>query len=337
MSFSSFQDLRSFLENLPEASEEHSRKARERNDTLTKPAGSLGRLEELAIWAASWQKQHIPTADNPQVIIFAGNHGVCKKGVSAFPSEVTSQMVANFKNGGAAINQLAKLYGASFAVHPLDLDTPTEDFTEAAAMDKEECLKLLNLGWAAVDETADCLVIGEMGIGNTTVAAAICAALYEMSGNDWAGPGTGLDKPGVTHKAAIIDQGLSRHKDIIKDPLEVLRCLGGREFAAMAGAILRARQEGIPVLLDGFVVCAAAAVLHAIRENALDHCVAGHCSAEPGHKILLDKLGHEPLLELGMRLGEGSGAALSLGILKGAFATHGHMASFAEAGVSGKD
>lgn len=334
MHFSTLDDIRQKLTNLPQINKTTASAASSRDATLTKPVGALGRLEELAVWASGWQGQHPPTLNTPQVIVFAGNHGVCAQGVSAFPPEVTVQMVANFQNEGAAINQLAKAFGASFSVHPINLDTPTNDFTDAAAMSEEECISAFNLGWAAVSPSADMLAIGEMGIGNTTIAAALSAALYGGDGHQWAGPGTGVSAEGLSLKAKVIDAGLEKHNEILNDPLCILQCLGGRELAAMAGAILAARYMNIPVILDGFVTCAAAAVLAKENTNALDHCISGHVSAEPGHILLLKHLQMEPLLNLKMRLGEGSGAALALGILKGAIATHNGMASFAEAGVN---
>ncbi|USG60834.1 nicotinate-nucleotide--dimethylbenzimidazole phosphoribosyltransferase [Sneathiella marina] len=307
-----------------------------RDAVLTKPAGALGRLEDLAVWMSGWQRKHPPTYTSPQVVVFAGNHGVCDQGISAFPRDVTMQMVSNFRNGGAAINQLADAYGASFSVLPLALETPTLDFTKGPAMSEEECCTALQAGWNSLSQDTDLLVVGEMGIGNTTVAAAISAALFGGTGADWAGPGTGLTMEGVRKKATVIDAGLSLHAEILDDPLLVLQHLGGREIAAMAGAILAARHNKTPVILDGFVVGAAAAILKKANPAALDHCVAGHMSAEPGHELLLRHLEKEPLLTLRMRLGEGSGAALALGILKGAIAAHNGMASFADAGVSGE-
>ncbi len=330
------QAFRDQLTGLTEINQAAADAAVARDAVLTKPAGALGQLETMAVWLSGWQGQHPPRYAKPQVIIFAGNHGVCDQGVSAFPQEVTAQMVANFKSGGAAINQLALAFGASFSVEALDLDNPTADFTAGPAMTESETAAALSAGWNAVDETSDILVVGEMGIGNTTVAAALSAALFGGGGADWAGPGTGVSSDGVKRKAQVIDAGLKRHKDNLADPLEILRCLGGREIAAMAGAILAARQKHIPVLLDGFVASAAAAVLYKASDRALDHCVAAHVSAEPGHRRLLDALDKEPLLSLGMRLGEGSGAALALAIIKAAVVTHNGMASFADAGVSGE-
>ncbi len=337
MSISSLEDFRARLLDLPSPDAEAARAARARQEQLTKPPGALGRLEELAVWLASWQGKEKPDLERPQALVFAGNHGVAARGVSAFPADVTVQMVANFAAGGAAINQLCDAFGASLRVIDLELDRPTADLAIAPAMTEDECRAALDAGWRSVDEAASVLLVGEMGIGNTTAAAAIAAALFDGTGLSWAGPGTGLASEGVTLKAKVIDRALDFHGAFLGDPLEVLRRLGGRELAAMAGAILAARHHRVPAILDGFVVGAAAAVLFKVNGGALDHCVAGHVSAEPGHVRLLEKMGMAPLLSLGLRLGEASGAALALGVLRGAVATHNGMATFAEAGVSGKD
>lgn len=306
--------------------------AAERNGQLTKPPGALGRLEDLAIWYAGWRGNPRPVIQSPQVLVFAGNHGVCAQGVSAFPPEVTVQMVANFEQGGAAINQLCKVFGARMEVHALDLDTPTADFTQAPAMTEAEVVAALATGWDAVDPKADLLVTGEMGIGNTTAAAAVAAAVLGGDAAGWTGRGTGVDDAGLARKTEAVAKGLALH--LPTDPLNALRCLGGRELAAMAGAIAAARHHRIPVILDGFICCAAAASLDRAVPGTLDHAVAGHLSSEVAHGRLLAELGKTPLLSLGLRLGEGSGAALAIGVLKGALACHSGMASFAEAGVS---
>ncbi len=306
--------------------------AEERNGQLTKPPGALGRLEDLAIWYAGWRGDARPRIDAPQVIVFAGNHGVTAQGVSAFPPEVTVQMVMNFEHGGAAINQLAKAAGAKMDVHALELDRPTADFTQAPAMSEEEFLSALRTGWQAVDPQADLLVVGEMGIGNTTPAAAIACALFGGDAADWTGRGTGVDDAGLANKTRVVAEGVALHGQ--GDGLHILRCLGGREIAAMAGAIAAARVLRIPVILDGFICTAAAACLAQISETALDHTIAGHQSAEGAHAAMLGKLGKDPLLTLGLRLGEGSGGALAINILKSAVACHSGMATFAEAGVS---
>ncbi len=328
-------DLNTFREaltNAPEPDTAAATGAAERNGQLTKPPGALGRLEDLAIWYASWRGDARPQIEAPQVIVFAGNHGVTAQGVSAFPPEVTVQMVMNFEHGGAAINQLAKAAGAKMDVHALELDRPTADFTQEPAMTEAELLSALQTGWNAVDPQSDLLVVGEMGIGNTTPAAAIACALFGGDAADWTGRGTGVDDAGLANKTRVVAEGVARHAS--EDGLDILRCLGGREIAAMAGAIAAARVLRIPVILDGFICTSAAACLARVSASALDHAVAGHQSAEGAHGAMLSKLGKDPLLSLGLRLGEGSGGALAINILKSAVACHSGMATFAEAGVS---
>ncbi len=332
--FTDMDSFRALLAAAPEPDAKAAAAARERNDQLTKPPGALGRLEELAVWYGGWRGAARPAISAPQVIVFAGNHGVTAQGVSAFPAAVTEQMVANFRAGGAAINQLARAAGARIDVHALELDRPTADFTQAPAMDQSECLAALRTGWQAVDPMADLLVVGEMGIGNTTSAAAICTALYGGAAADWTGRGTGVDDAGLAIKTRVVAAGVARQSPGARDGLDILARLGGREVAAMAGAIAAARSLRIPVILDGFICCAAAACLHRTDGRALDHAIAGHQGAESAHGALLDKLGKAPLLSLGLRLGEGTGAALAINILKAAVACHSGMASFAEAGVA---
>ena len=332
VTFNTLDEFRALLKTAPHADQKALSDAADRNGQLTKPPGALGRLEDVALWYASWRGEAAPQISAPQIIIFAGNHGVTAQGVSAFPAEVTAQMVMNFEHGGAAINQLAKTFGAALNVHALDLDRPTADFTEGPAMTEAEVVAALQTGWNAVDANADVLVTGEMGIGNTTSAAAIGAALFGGAAADWTGRGTGVDDAGLANKTRVVEQGLAANAG--REGLEVLRALGGRELAAMVGAIARARFEQIPVILDGFICRAAAACLEMGEAGALDHCVAGHLSAEGAHEKLLAGIGKEPLLSLGLRLGEGSGAALALGVLKAALACHSGMATFAEAGVS---
>jgi nicotinate-nucleotide--dimethylbenzimidazole phosphoribosyltransferase len=331
--FTSVQSFRAALMAAPVPEADTEAAARDRQGQLTKPPGSLGRLEDLAVWYATWRGTPRPVLDHPQIIVFAGNHGVAARGVSAFPAAVTAQMVANFRAGGAAINQLARSAGARLDVIALDLDQPTADFTEGPAMTGQAFIDALSAGWNAVDPAADLLVVGEMGIGNTTSAAAIACALFGGAAADWVGRGTGVDDAGLRRKAEVVTAGVARHGQ--GTPFDILRGLGGREIAAMAGALARARVDRIPVLLDGFIACAAAAVLHRAVPGSLDHAVAGHLSAEGAHGALLARLGKAPLLSLDMRLGEGSGAAVAIGILKAAVACHSGMATFAEAGVSG--
>ena len=333
-SFASVHAFEVALANLRDADNDAASDARIRQGELTKPAGSLGRLEELAIFFAGWQGHARPQINRARAAIFAGNHGVTVHGVSAFPPSVTAQMVANFAAGGAAINALSEAAGLELTVVALDLDRPTADFTGDAAMSEAECLDALNRGAAVVDTDLDLIVLGEMGIGNSTAAAALCARSFGGGATDWAGPGTGIDGHGVARKAAVIDRAIAFHADAPRTAFETLRRVGGREIAAIAGAILRARQLGIPVLLDGFIGTSAIAPLAADNPAITDHCLAGHCSAEPGHKRLLGRLDLDPLLTLDMRLGEGSGAAVATNIVRSALAAHNKMATFAEAAVS---
>jgi nicotinate-nucleotide--dimethylbenzimidazole phosphoribosyltransferase len=332
MPFASLDAVASVLAAAPPPDAAAVAAAEARNAQLTKPPGALGRLEALGVWLAGWQGTDRPRIARPQVLVFAGNHGIAARGVSAFPAAVTAQMVANFQAGGAAVNQLARAAGAGLAVVALDLDRPTADFTEAPAMTEAECVAALKAGWEAVDPAADLVVPGEMGIANTTAAAALACALYGGPAADWVGRGTGVDDAGLARKAAVVAAGVARHGG--QAPLQVLACLGGREIAAMAGAMARARVLRVPVILDGFIACAAGAVLAAAVPGALDHAVAGHRSAEAAHAALLARMGKAPLLDLGLRLGEGSGAALAIPVLRAAAACLSDMATFAEAGVA---
>ncbi len=332
-----FDDIRALLANMPKADQAAIAAAREREGQLTKPAGSLGRLEEISAFMAGWQRSARPHVDRPLVAVFAGNHGVVAQGVSPFPQSVTQAMVANFTAGGAAINQICKTFDISLKVYELALEKPTGDITQEPAMDERTCAGTIAYGMEALAIEPDLLVLGEMGIGNTTAAAAIYHALYGGEAEQWVGRGTGLDDAGLKRKAEAVRAAVARHKPDLKDPLEVLSRLGGREIAAMAGAILAARLRRTPVVLDGFVVSSAAAILHALDASALDHCLAGHVSAERAHGEALKRLGKAPLLDLGMRLGEGSGAALAVAVVKAAVACHNGMATFAEAGVAGKE
>jgi len=337
MTLSSLNDIRHLLATLPGADEKARDAARMREPQLTKPMGSLGRLEQVSEWLATWQGTHPPKLKTPRARVFAGNHGVVARGVSAFPAEVTQQMVYNFEAGGAAINQLCKTFGIELKVIALELDRPTADFTDGPAMSEFDCLAAIKSGMEAVPDDTDILCLGEMGIGNTTSAAAICHALFDGTSEDWTGAGTGVEGAAMATKIAVVGDGVARHKPDIKDGLDALRCLGGRELAAIAGAVIAARLKRVPVLLDGYISTAAAATLEATLDGALDHCLVSHASVEPGHQRLLNAIGQRPLLEMDMRLGEASGAALAIGIVKGAVACHNGMATFAEAGVSDRD
>ena len=328
-----FHQIYEFIRGLPVTNQDFIEKAKIRQSNLTKPRGSLGRLEELAVFVSGWQATDTPLVEKVEAIIFAGNHGICDQGVNPFPQEVTRQMVENFKNNGAAINQICNSNGINLKVVDLELDRPTQDFSDSPAMTESETLDAFKVGWNAVNKDTQVLILGEMGIGNSTVASAICSAIFGGSVDSWVGPGTGSDSAGIQKKIKLIENSLVRHKDELSSPLEILSIFGGREQAAICGAILSARANSNVVILDGFICCASASILHAMGEQALEHCLLGHLSAEPASRSLASLLGKKPILDLDMRLGEGSGAALSFSILKAAINCHNGMASFAEAGV----
>lgn len=332
-----FDDVRALVQLMPTPDEAAIAAVRARDAVLTKPAGALGRLEDIAAFIAGWQRRTSPAITRPLVAIFAANHGVVRQGVSPFPQAVTRQMLENFAAGGAAINQICASFDIGLKVFDLALDLPTGDITVEPAMDEKACAATIAFGMEAIAGGTDLLCIGEMGIGNTTIAAAIYHALYGGKAADWVGRGTGVDDLGLARKIAAVETAVALHRPHLSDPLEVLRRLGGREIAAMAGAILAARLQNIPVIIDGYVASAAAAVLHALEPATIDHCLAGHVSAEGAHGEVLHRLRLKPLLDLGMRLGEGSGAALAVSIVKAAVACHTGMATFAQAGVAGRE
>lgn len=334
-------------------------------DRLTKPPGSLGRLETIAVRLAGIRGQLVNDIERPVVIVFAADHGVAARGVSAYPPEVTAQMVTNFAAGGAAINVLARAAGANLVVVDIgvsgdDVGTSggtepprsssgarlirarvasgTQDFTIGPAMTRDEALAAIEAGRVAVasliDEGADLIAIGEMGIGNTTAASAIVAALTGSPVRAVTGRGTGVDDPGRERKVAAIEAALALHRLDPQDPLGLLAAVGGLEIAGLVGSILAAAAERIPVILDGFITGSAALVATALAPNLPDRLLAAHRSVEPGHAIVLDRLGLWPILELDLRLGEGSGAALAIPIIRAAARICGEMATFEQAGVS---
>ncbi len=333
---SAYTDVIELLTLPPDGDEAAVAAVRARDAQLTKPAGSLGALEGLVEFLARWQGRAQPRLDNPMVTIFAANHGVTDQGVSAFPREVTAQMVANFTNGGAAISQICALHEINLRVFELALEMPTGDITQEAALDDKMCAATIAYGMEAVAGKPDLICLGEMGIGNTTVAAAIYAALYGGTGADWVGRGTGVDDAGLARKADAVDRALARHAGELTRPLAVLARLGGREIAAMLGALIAARHQKVPVIVDGFVATSAAAIAHAVNPAAIEHCLFAHVSAESGHARALEAMGQKGLLDLGMRLGEGSGAALAAVLAKTALHLHNNMATFESAAVSGK-
>jgi nicotinate-nucleotide--dimethylbenzimidazole phosphoribosyltransferase len=322
---------------------------------LTKPPGSLGELEEIAVRLAAMQGSQKPSLERVQITVFAADHGIADEGVSAFPQAVTGQMIANFAHGGAAISVLARNLGATLEV--VDVGSKansaamsgvivnkagegTANFRRQSAMDGTQLTLALQAGRDAVARAlagnVQLFIGGEMGIANTSAATAIACALLGKSAVEIAGPGTGLDAAGVSRKAQIIDAALALHHSSLNSPLEILRHVGGFEIAALCGAYIACAQSGLPVLVDGFIASSAALLALRIRPDAADWLFFGHASAEPGYIHLMQALNARPLLNLGMRLGEGSGAAMALPILRLAAALHGQMATFAEAGVSGK-
>ncbi len=332
-----FAEIRKLIGEMPGPDTAAAGATREREAELTKPPGALGRLEEISAWIATWQGRHPPNVTHARVAVFAGNHGVAARGVSAYPPEVTAQMVQNFVAGGAAVNQLTEMADADLRVYEMALETPTADFTQGPALSEDDCARAVAYGMMSVEAGVELMALGEMGIGNSTSAAAICHALYGGAAEDWAGPGTGVAGDALAAKVDAVAAAVEMNRELLDDPLQVLRAVGGHELAAIVGAIIAARLAGVPVLLDGYACTAAAAVLHAIDPTSLDHCMIGHLSAEPAHLLLCERLDQVPLLALAMRLGEGSGAALAIQIVRAALACHTGMATFADAGVSGKD
>ncbi len=327
--------------------------ARDRQLQLTKPAGSLGRLEEIAVRLAAMQQTQDMKLDKVHVVVFAADHGVAEEGVSSFPQAVTTEMIKNFARGGAAISVMAQELEATFevvdvgtAIPPANMDgvvdnriaAGTANMAKQAAMDETQLAQALQAGQDAVmrgiKQGMQLFIGGDMGIANTSAATAIVCAVLKQSAVSLAGPGTGLDAAGVKHKAEIIQSALDRHANSLNSPLEILRHVGGFEIAALCGAYMTCAQKGIPFVVDGFIASSAALLAVNIQADAKQWMFMAHRSAEPGHKKMVEAIGIEPLLDLGMRLGEGSGAATAVPLLRMAVATHTRMATFAEAGLS---
>lgn len=303
--------------------------ARRRADDILRPSGALRRLDDLAVWVAGWQRSPSPRIDRPLGIVFAADHGVAHAGVSKYPIEVTKAMLDAFATDRSTITALARIAGAELEVVDVGVDHPSGDLRTERAVDDHRFDECVDAARRVVESVAtDLFVFGEMGIGNTTAAAALAHALCGGSAEEWVGRGTGVDDDGLTRKIDAVRTAVSRVEGF--DPLSILAEVGGLELVAIAAAITAARQRSIPVVLDGYVVTAAAAVLHAIRPDALDHCVAGHCSAEPGHRRLMTHLGLTPLLDLDMRLGEASGAMIAVPLVRMACAAVTDVPTFAE-------
>jgi nicotinate-nucleotide--dimethylbenzimidazole phosphoribosyltransferase len=320
--------------------EEFAERARARQRELTKPPGSLGKLESIAVRLAAIQRKDRPESFGRRVVVFAASHGVTAEGVSPYPPEVTAQMVANFAAGGAAINALAREARAEIRVVDVGVSGGTRNFAREPAMSDDEMHAALERGRASAEsahsEGVTLLGLGEMGIGNTTSASAIAAVLTGRAAPLVTGSGTGLDEAGRRRKIEVIDRALELHRLSAEEPLRVLRAVGGLEIAALAGLTLEAASRRIAIVVDGFIATAAFAIAAKLAPGVKPYAFFSHLSTEPGHRALLDFLGAEPILDLGLRLGEGTGAALAMQVLGAALAAHNDMATFAEAGVSGK-
>jgi nicotinate-nucleotide--dimethylbenzimidazole phosphoribosyltransferase len=325
--------LHDALSRLPAPDASASAAVRARADDILRPTGALARLDEIAVHIAGWQRTTTPRIERPAALIFAADHGVAAKGdVSAYPTQVTAAMFEAFTQRRATINALARSVGASATAIDVGVGEPTGDIRVEPALTPARFDAVVDIAVAAVDALdTDLLVLGEMGIGNTTVAAAIAAALLGGNGADWVGRGTGVDDDGLARKAAAVDAAVERIRASgVTDPIEIMREVGGAELVAMAAACGAARLRSIPVLLDGYVCSAAMLPLHAAATDALDHCLVGHCSAEPGHRRVLERLDRGPLLDIGMRLGEGSGAMAAVPLVRMACAAVVEVPTFAE-------
>jgi nicotinate-nucleotide--dimethylbenzimidazole phosphoribosyltransferase len=336
--------LERMLENLPAPDQVAQQAMATRASQVLRPAGAFERLDQVAAWLAGWQHTPEPAVRQPVVLVFAADHGVAAEGVSAYPPDVTAAMVSAVDSGVATVTAVARQVGAVVRCDDVGVGMPTGNIRTQDAMSAEDFDAAVNAGVLAVDravsaDRADLLVLGELGIGNTTAAAAVCGLLFAddtMSSTEaaarWTGPGTGVHADALDHKRAVVCDVLERVGRVA--PLEVLRRAGGRELAAIAGAVTAARHRSIPVILDGFIGTAAAAPLALTAPGSLDHCIAGHCSAEPGHRELLDRLGLEPLVRLDLRLGEGTGALIAVPLVRIAAAAVTDVATFAEWGLA---
>jgi nicotinate-nucleotide--dimethylbenzimidazole phosphoribosyltransferase len=318
------------LADLPAADEAARTETRARADSVLRPAGALAWLDDVAVWKAGWQRNPSPTVERPAAIVFAGDHGVAAAGVSSYPSEVTAAMLDATRQGRATINVYARAVGATVTAVDVGVGHPTADMRHGPALTAERFDEITATAFAAVDDLdTDLLVLGELGIGNTTAAAAIAAAFAGGEATVWVGRGTGIDDAGLDRKRSAVQESVRRIAGVV-DPFEILREVGGSELVGMAAAAVAARHRSIPVILDGYICTAAMMPLHVADSTALDHCVVGHCSAEPGHRLLLDRLDKHPLLDLDMRLGEGTGAMAAVPLVKMACAGVVEVATFDE-------
>ncbi len=326
------EDISPLLQDLPGPYEAAAAAVRARSARTLRPEGALARLDEIASWLAGWQGTESPVVSRPLAAVFVADHGVASEGVSAYPQAVTTAMLDALRAGVATANVLARVVGAELVVSDVGVGRPTANLRRGPALDPERFRGSVLAGRAVLDgRQADLLVVGEMGIANTTAAAAVGASLFGGQAAEWVGLGTGVDDEGYRRKVAVVEDARERVEGLA--PLEILRHVGGAELVAIAGAVVEARRRRVPVVLDGFVVTAAAAVLEVARPGALDHCLAGHRSSEPGHRMLLAKMGKEPVLDLGLRLGEGSGGLLAVPIVRMAAACVTDVGTFEERGL----
>ena len=325
--------VRELLAEAPTPDEGARAAVRRRASEVLRPAGALAALDRIAVWLAGWQRSVRPSVRSPLALVFAGDHGVARRGVTAYPPELTAAVVEAVEKGQATAPTLAALLGVRLQVVDVGVGRPTADLVSGPALDERRFLECFDAGRGAVsDGKADLLVLGEIGMGNTTAASATAAALFGGPAEAWTGPGAGVDAERLAAKIALVEEARTRVGSAA--PLEVLRQLGGAELVALAGAVVEARRRGIAVVLDGFVVGAAVAPLAALDPRALDHCLAGHRSGEPGHDLLLRRLGLDPVLDLGLRLGEASGALLAVPIVRAACAGVTDVATFGEWGLA---
>ena len=329
-----FDDLRALFTQMPPPSAQCADEVRARNASLVKRAGSLGRLEETVEWLAAWQGRSRPQINRPLVAIFAASHGVYAHGVSSQPAAFARQMLDTLAGGGGAVNQICAASGMGLKAFDLAIDLPTGDIAREAALDEKSAAATFAFGMEAIAGGTDLLCPGDIGSGGTTAASAVAAAICGGPARQWVLRGS-ADNPAFGQKIEIVEQALELHRGHLRDPFEIMRRLGGREICAIAGAIMAARIERIPVILDGYVTAAAAAILQAVDARAIDHCMAGHVTNDPAHAALLTHLGKKPLLDLGLVIGEGTGAALAAGIVRAALACHTDMAARDQAGMAG--
>ncbi len=327
-------EIAPLLGDLPAPDRAAATAVRERASRVLRPTGALARLDEVAAWLAGWQRTAGPAVRSPAAVVFVADHGVASEGVSAYPSEVTAAMFRALTEGVATAAVMAREVGVRLHVVDVGVGRASGNLVREAALSPNrfrECFDAGRRAVAALD--ADLLVLGEMGIANTTPAAAVCAALFGGLAEEWTGRGTGIDDATFVRKVAVVESARRRIEGA-SGPLEILGQVGGPDLVAIAGATVEARRRSLPIVLDGFVVTAAVAPLEVARPGALDHCLAGHCSGEPGHRLLLDKLGKPPLLDLGLSLGEGSGALAAVPLIRLAAASVTDVATFEEWGLS---